>query len=107
MFYKKDDSGFKEPFEGIKRKTLTYGEKTLLFEFRTKKGAILAEHSHSYEQIGYLISGRIVLTIDGERNLIEPGDSWCIPGDVPHSGEGVEDAVLIEVFSPVLKDFLP
>ncbi len=107
MFYKKDDSGYKEPMQRVKLKTLTYGEKTLLVEFRSKKGAILAEHSHPHEQIGYLISGRIVLTIDGERNLPEPGDSWCIHGDVPHSGETVEDAVVIEVFSPVREDFLP
>ena len=74
---------------------MTYGEKTLLVEFRSKKGAILAEHSHPHEQIGYLISGRIVLTIDGERNLPEPGDSWCIHGDVPHSGETVLSQVTV------------
>ncbi len=107
MFYKKNDSGYKEPMEGVKLKALTYGEKTLLAEFRSKKGAILAEHSHPHEQIGYLVSGRIVLIIDGERNPAEPGDSWCIHGDVPHSAETLEDAVVIEVFSPVRKDFLP
>ncbi len=107
MFYKKDDSGYKEPMEGVKLKTLTHGEKTLLAEFRSKKGAILAEHSHPHEQTGYLVSGRIDFTIDGERHLVEPGDSWCIHGDVPHSAETLEDAVVIEVFSPVREDFLP
>jgi quercetin dioxygenase-like cupin family protein len=107
MFYKKGDLGYKAPVEGVKLKTLTYGEKTLMAEFRLKKGSTLPEHSHPHEQIGYLVSGRIVLIIDGERNPAEPGDSWCIHGDVPHSGETVEDSVVIEVFSPVREDFLP
>ena len=107
MFYKKDDLGYKAPVEGVKLKTLTYGEKTLMAEFRVKKGGILPEHIHPHEQIGYVISGRIVFNIDGERNVADPGDSWCIHGDVPHSAEIVEDSVVIEVFSPVREDFLP
>lgn len=107
MFYKKDDLGYKEPVEGVKIKTLTYGEKTLMAEFRLKKGVNLPEHTHPHEQIGYLISGRIVFTIDGEQKVAAPGDSWCIHGDVPHSAEIAEDSVAIEVFSPVREDFLP
>ncbi|MFQ5484285.1 MAG: cupin domain-containing protein [Desulfobacterales bacterium] len=107
MFYKQDDLGFKEPVEGVKRKTLTYGEKTLMAEFRVKKGGKLPEHSHPQEQIGYLISGRIAFIIDGERKVADPGDSWCIHADVPHSAEIVKDSVVIEVFSPVREDFLP
>lgn len=107
IFYKKDDLGYKGPVEGVKLKTLTYGEKTLMAEFRLKKRSTLPEHSHPHEQIGYLVSGRIVLIIDGQRKPAEPGDSWCIHGDVLHSGETVEDSVVIEVFSQVREDFLP
>jgi quercetin dioxygenase-like cupin family protein len=107
MFYKKDDLGYKEPMEGVRMKTLTHGEKTLMAEFRVKKGGILPEHTHPHEQIGYLISGRIAFIIDGERKVAESGDSWCIHSDVPHSAEMVEDSVVIEVFSPVREDYLP
>ena len=65
MFYKKEDSGYKEPAEGVKLKALTYGEKVLMAEFRTSKGSVLPPHSHPHEQIGYLVSGRIILEIDG------------------------------------------
>jgi hypothetical protein len=34
MFYKKSDEGYKEALEGIRLKTLVYGEKTLMSEFR-------------------------------------------------------------------------
>ena len=107
MFYKKEDSGYKEPADGVKLKALTYGEKVLMAEFRTSKGSVLPPHSHPHEQIGYLVSGRIILEIDGVRHPAEPGDSWCIAGDVPHTAEALEDSVVIEVFSPVREDYLP
>jgi quercetin dioxygenase-like cupin family protein len=107
MFYKSVDEGYKTAFEGIQLKTLVYGEKTLLCEFRLEGGKVLPDHNHPHEQTGYLISGRINLTIGDEIFEVEPGDSWCIPGDVAHSAEIIEDAVVIEVFSPVREDYLP
>lgn len=107
MFYKKNEDGYKEPVQGTKMKTLTYGDKTLLAEFRVAKGSYLPEHSHPHEQIGYLVSGRLKFNINGEILDTEPGDSWCIAGDIPHSAQTLEDCVVIEVFSPVREDFLP
>jgi quercetin dioxygenase-like cupin family protein len=34
------------------------------------------------------------------------GDAWNIPGDVEHWADILEDAVVIEVFSPVREDYL-
>lgn len=107
MFNKKSDSGFNEPFEGIRLKTLVHGEKTLMSEFRLTAGHELPEHSHPHEQTGYLVSGRMELIVAGEKVLQEPGDSWCIAGDVPHSAIVLEDSVAVEVFSPVREDYLP
>jgi quercetin dioxygenase-like cupin family protein len=106
MIYKKSDNGYKDVAPGLTRKTLTYGEKALLSEFRLAKGGILPAHSHPHEQIGYLVSGKIVLNIDGQDHEFNPGDSWCIAGDAVHSGKILEDAVAVEVFAPVREDYL-
>jgi len=106
MFYKSDDRDYRQPREGIRLKTLSHGERTHMVEFRLSRGSTLEEHSHPHEQIGYLVSGRIVLVIEGRRNPAGPGDSWCIAGNVPHSAEVLEDALVIEVFSPVREDLL-
>ena len=107
MFYKRDTKGYKEVLPGIKLKTLAYGEKTLLTEFLLTKGTTLPQHSHFHEQIGYLVSGKLRLTISNETFDVGPGDSWCIPGDAEHGAEILEDSVVIEVFSPVREDYLP
>lgn len=107
MFQHHNDIGYIDVLEKIQRKTLVYGEKTLLTEFRLAKGAVLPEHSHPHEQTGYLVSGRIVLTIGGETYRVGPGGSWCIPGNAAHRAVAHEDSVAIEIFSPVREDYIP
>jgi unsaturated pyranuronate lyase len=107
MFKRGNDSGYKEVLDKIRQKTLVYGEKTLLTEFRLDKGAVLPPHSHPHEQTGYLVSGCLDLTIGAETHRVEPGGSWCIAGEVEHSTIAREDSVAIEVFSPIRMDYIP
>ena len=106
MFKRGASEGYRDVIDKIQMKTLVHGEKTLMAKFRLEKGARLPEHHHPHEQTGYLISGRIDLTIGEATHTVAPGDSWCIPGDVPHSAAAIEDAVAVEVFSPVREDYL-
>ncbi len=106
MFYKHDDTGFKAPADGVQLKTLVHGEKTLLCEFRLKKGSRVPEHSHPHEQTGYMVSGRLKFIAGDETFEALPGDSWCIPGNVVHMAEPLEDSVIVEVFSPVREEYL-
>ncbi len=107
MFTKAQADGYHSPLEGIEQKTLVYGDKTLMTEFRLTTGSEIPLHHHPYEQTGYLVSGRIRLHAGEEVFDCAPGDSWCIPVDVPHRAEIQEDAVVVEVFSPVREDYLP
>lgn len=99
--------GYITAVEGIEQKTLVYGEKSLMTEFRLRKGSLLPWHSHPHEQTGYLVKGNIVLLIGDKEFNVEPGDSWCIPGGIRHSARIPEDSVAVEVFSPVREDYLP
>ena len=107
MFYKAGEDGYRDMTDGIRLKTLVYGDKTLLSEFRLEKSSVLPMHSHPHEQTGYLVSGRLRLFLGDQTYEAEPGDSWSIPGDLEHGGEALLDAVAVEVFSPVREDYLP
>jgi quercetin dioxygenase-like cupin family protein len=107
MFSPRNETGYHAALEGINRKTLVHGEKTLMTEFRLSKGAILPRHSHPHEQTGYLVQGHIRLSIGTEQYEARAGDSWCIAGGVEHGADILEDSVAIEVFSPVRDDYLP
>ena len=107
MFYRANESGYKQALPGIRMKTLVHGEKTLFARFELEAGSLLPRHAHPHEQTGYLVEGKIRLTIGEKTFEAGPGDSWCIPGNTPHNAEIVEDSLAVEVFSPVREDYLP
>lgn len=107
MFQKHSESGYILAIPGVQRKTLVHGERTLMTEFLLEGGQPLPKHSHPHEQTGYLVKGRIRLSIGPEEKEMRPGDSWCIPGGVEHGAVALEDSVALEVFSPVREDYLP
>ncbi|MGB8297199.1 MAG: cupin domain-containing protein [Polyangia bacterium] len=107
MIRKASQRGYQPALPGIERKTLAYGDRTLLTEFRMRKGSILPRHAHPQEQTGYLVSGRVRLIIDRRTVVARPGDSWSIPGNTQHGAAILADSVAIEVFAPVRQDYLP
>jgi len=107
MFRKKNTGESKQLMEGIELTTLVHGEKTLMGQFKIARGSAIPSHSHPHEQTGFLVSGKVRFNVDGEIMDAEAGDSWCLPGNVEHSAEALEDSVIIEVFSPVREDYLP
>ena len=106
-FERKSTDGYASRVPGVRQKTLVYGSRTLMVEFLLDGGSRLPFHSHPHEQIGYLVSGAMELTVGGERREVRPGDSWCIPGGVEHGAQAHEHTVAVEVFSPVREDYLP
>jgi quercetin dioxygenase-like cupin family protein len=107
MIRKANQRGYQPALPGIERKTLVYGDRTLLTEFRMRKGSTLPRHAHPQEQTGYLVSGRIRLSVGHRTVVAGPGDSWSIPGGKEHGADILADSVAIEVFAPVRKDYLP
>ena len=97
--------GYLEALAGIRRKTLVDGGRTQLVEFRLAQGAVIPPHRHPQEQTGYLVTGHMIMTIDGRDHPLHPGDAWTIPGDVEHGARIVQDSVAIEVFSPLRPDY--
>jgi len=106
MFYQKSENDYRQAIAGISYKTLVYGQKTSLSEFHLQKGSVMPNHSHPQEQTGYMVSGRLNFIIDGKKHETLPGNSWCIPADVQHGVEVLEDSIVIEIFSPVREEYL-
>jgi len=107
MFTKKDTRNFRPLIEGVTMRPLAFEEKTLLCEFKLKKGSVLPPHQHPYEQTGYLLSGKMDFRINDKWQIAEAGDSWSIPENVEHEVKIIEDSTVLELFSPIRPDYLP
>ena len=63
-------------------------------------GAAKPETRRDYETVGYVISGRAELTVEGQQLRLEPGDSWLVPKGADHSYRILEDFTAVEATSP-------
>ncbi len=95
-----------EMLPGVVRRVLNYGDKTMLVELHMAKDAIVPEHTHPHEQIGYLASGKMEFRIGDETKVLNPGDSWLVPGNMPHFVRVIEDCIALDIFAPIREDFL-
>lgn len=67
--------------------------------------AVVPEHSHPHEQIGFVLRGVMEMTIDGETRQLAPMEGFVIPGGVAHAGRsGPEGATVVDVFQPARED---
>lgn len=67
-------------------------------------GTDLPMHSHHHEQITYVQSGKIRLTVGDQTQEISAGEGVMIPGGVTHGGTVLEETDVIDVFNPVRED---
>jgi quercetin dioxygenase-like cupin family protein len=58
------------------------------------------ETSRPYETVGYVVSGRAELHIEGQMVLLEPGNSWVVPEGARHSYRILEAFTAVEATSP-------
>ncbi|MBN2150577.1 MAG: cupin domain-containing protein [Candidatus Lokiarchaeota archaeon] len=96
-----------EAVKGIHRRTMCYNDDAQICHFDMKKGSVIELHSHPAAQIGYVVKGKVEFWYQTKdsKHLVVTGDSYLIPGNVPHGAVVIEDSDVIEVFSPARKEY--
>jgi quercetin dioxygenase-like cupin family protein len=56
--------------------------------------------AREYETVGYVISGRAELHIEGQVVLLETGNSWVVPKGASHTYKILEPFTAVEATSP-------
>jgi len=94
--------------ELAQRRTIT-GERLMLTRYEAKAGAEFAGHSHPEEQMGYVIKGRIEFFVGEpeQRHLFEAGTFFHFAPNEWHRSRALEDALVIDVFSPPRPEYVP
>ena len=95
-----------EMLPGVFRRTLTTTPGMMLCEITLEAGSEVPLHTHPHEQIGYVAQGTIEMTVAGETRLCSAGDSYAIPGSVPHAARASHGrTVVVDVFSPHREEY--
>jgi mannose-6-phosphate isomerase-like protein (cupin superfamily) len=95
-----------EAVEGVHLTPLAVGEEMSVQHVHVESDAVVPEHSHHHEQVGYVLSGSGVFVVDGERFHVSSGDSYALASNEPHSVENASEEPLeaIDVFAPPRAD---
>jgi quercetin dioxygenase-like cupin family protein len=91
---------------GVSRKVFS-GEGATLAWTTLEPGHTPRPHSHHYEQIVYVVTGRLRFVIGDEEAELGPGEVVVIPPGVEHFAEtiGDEPAVDLSVFTPFRSEY--
>jgi quercetin dioxygenase-like cupin family protein len=65
---------------------------------------VVSLHQHESEQFGYVIKGGFEIIAGKEKSIIQAGDSYVIPSNVPHQLRAIGETEAIDVFSPSRPD---
>ena len=99
----------KEPFiilpPTVKREVLVAEKACTLVKMLVKAGTNPPLHTHTHEQIDYMISGAADVSIEGVVTHVKQGEAIHIPGGAEHFFlPSEEDQEFLEFFTPGRED---
>ncbi len=82
------------------------GDRMMVARILLQKGAVVPLHSHVNEQVTYVLEGALKFQIEGQEIVVRGGEVLCIPANVPHQAEALEDTVDLDIFDPPREDWM-
>jgi len=95
-----------EDLNPLLQRQFVVGQEIMLARVLLKKGCVVPEHSHHNEQLTYILDGALKFWIDGREIVVRTGEVLCIPANMPHKAEALEDTVDLDVFTPPRADWI-
>jgi quercetin dioxygenase-like cupin family protein len=101
------EGSFFSPEPGLLRRILAHNENMMLVEHRMERTWVGARHSHPHDQMVYVLEGRLMFQCGDDEFEAGAGDSFVVRGGVEHCARALEPAVVLDVFTPCRRDYLP
>ncbi|HZQ95926.1 MAG TPA: cupin domain-containing protein [Candidatus Sulfotelmatobacter sp.] len=95
-----------EDLNPLLQRQFVVGQEIMLARVLLKKGCIVPLHSHPNEQLTYIVEGALKFWIDNREIVVHAGEVLCIPSDMPHKAEAMEDTVDLDIFAPPRADWI-
>ena len=102
---KSDDSRMSRPEPGLRRQVMSYSKEMMLVRHKMEAGWAGAAHSHAQEQLLYVVSGAIQLTVAGVAHTLSAGDSILVAGGTEHQACTDRASEVLDIFTPYRSDY--
>jgi len=81
------------------------GQRITMAQFFFGQGGTVPRHQHESEQLSYVVEGALRFIVGDAEVIVRQGEVLHIPSNVAHGALALEDAFVVEVFSPVRADW--
>src|SRR5215510_15074446 len=78
-------SSLASPHGDMDQSYLVSGKRVSLRLWRNEKPQKKPATRRDYETVGYVVSGKAELIVEGQTVMLEPGDSWLVPAGADHT----------------------
>lgn len=92
--------------EGVERRVMAYNEDLMCVENRFDTGAVGSLHSHPHTQITYVLDGVFEFEIKGEKKVVKKGDTMLKMDEIIHGCVCLQSGCLLDIFTPMRKEFV-
>ncbi|HEY7056821.1 MAG TPA: cupin domain-containing protein [Vicinamibacterales bacterium] len=75
-------------------------------QFHLNAGGVVPRHSHENDQMTCVLSGALRFVWPGGTADVRAGETARIPSQMAHEVHVLEDALVIDVFTPVRRDWI-
>ncbi len=94
--YRWDELSLEKVTEMVARKVIA-GDQSTLVQIYLKKGTLVPHHSHTREQMIYVLQGALRTLVDGEELTVREGEVLQIPAGAAHQAEALDDTFVLDV----------
>ncbi len=100
FFYKVSDMPLKQKHAGMLGRIISGANAQMAF-IKLEHG-VITNHNHPNEQMGYILSGEVEITIGTVKKICRAGDAYLIPAHLQHGFKVVskDGCEYLEIFSP-------
>jgi quercetin dioxygenase-like cupin family protein len=81
-------------------------DRVTIAQFALSRGGVVHRHSHEQEQVTCVLSGALKFVTPDTEVIVRQGETIALAPWVEHQVDVLEDAMVIDVFTPVRQDWL-
>lgn len=91
---------WREAFRGVEFRALAAGPDLMITLMRFRRGAVAQLHHHGSAQAGYVLEGKLRVTMPGRQLTVQAGECYVLPPSVPHQIRALDRCLVVDAFAP-------
>lgn len=90
----------------VTREILSSEGSVMVVKVQIAEGFVGDIDQHPEEQVSYIEKGQVEFEVDGQKRVLNAGDTQYIPSNIKHQVKVLKECIILDVFTPIRQDLL-